>query len=298
MAKKKTTKGIVIAAYGRAGYGYAAFNLFRSIRYYNSEIPVTLLYDNVVENNLEELSDFESKIKLDDNLIYHNGKIDPAKVKFEMYDLLPYDENLILDADNIAFKDLGKLIDKLSEMKKDFICQYVHCGKKSDGIDYMWASNEDTWTYFDLKENDQYCTMQSSVLFVRKNAKTEKLYNEFKTYFYKGFYGKSLKKWGGTLADEFIIGGVLAKNKIDASCGFKIDFLGHRDWDLELTEIQDKHWMLALYGQGIGTNRLTKDQYIHWADRIMQEINTAFNAPNKYKMAFIMRDKHVNFLQK
>lgn len=287
------TKGIVIPAFGRIGYGYAAFNLFRSIRYHNTTIPVTLIHDGVVQYNLPEIHDFENKIALPNDLINHNGRIDPAKVKFEMYPYLPYDENLIVDADNICLQDLEPLLNKLCERTEDYLVQYVHCGGKADAIDYTWADNDVIWKYFNLKDDAKLCSLQSSVQFVRKSAKSKKLFEDFKEYFYKGFPKEKVKQWGNTLADELFISGVLARHGGNYDMGIKVDFLGHKLWDISLEEIEEKHYLLALYGNGIG-KRLTKDVYIEWADRIMHSIQNSFNAPHNYKMFAIMRDKHAN----
>jgi hypothetical protein len=288
------TRGIVILAFGRIGYAYAAFNLFRSIRFHNTNVPITVIHDGMVQYNLAEFSDFENTILLPNDLIMHNGRIDPAKVKFEVYDYLPYYENLILDADNICLKDLEPLLLKLSERKEDYLVQYVHCGGKNDSIDYTWADNETVWNFFNLKDDAKICSLQSSVQFVRKSTASKKLFKEFKKYFYKGFPQDKIKQWGGTMADELFISGVLAKTGGNYNIGFKIDFLGHKFWDMTLEEIEQKHYLLALYGNGIG-KKLTKDVYIEWADRIMHSIQRSFNAEHRYKMFSIMRDKHVNF---
>ena len=113
---KHKTKGILLSAFGRVGYIYAAFNMCASIKRFNKNIKVALAFDKAIFNYLDP-----KKIELFDDLIEipkeqftsENGNklgIDPAKYKTSIYKYLPYDETLILDVDGCALQDLQPLI--------------------------------------------------------------------------------------------------------------------------------------------------------------------------------------------
>ena len=48
------TKGIVLLAFGKRGYGFAAYNLAVSIRAFNKTIPITVYKDEIAFSQVEE----------------------------------------------------------------------------------------------------------------------------------------------------------------------------------------------------------------------------------------------------
>lgn len=283
-------KGVVIIACGRMGYGFAAVNLFYSIKKHNADMPICLIGDEQLISSLPEAIEFDEIKIVPLSYYHHNGRIDPAKMKFECYDLLAYEINLVVDADNICLQNIDKLF-----IDKPFAVQYVSTGGIDSSIDYMWAENKDVFDWFELPDDAQIATVQSSIMLVKKCKEVENLFKEFRNYFYKGFPKEKIKQWGGTLPDELIITGVLAKTNRNADYGFKIDFLGHRN-GANIDEVKKQYYFLSLYGNGNG-NTLTKLTYWEWADKIMYSIMAEKNKPFNYKMIYIKRDKHANFKQ-
>ena len=130
------TKGIFLVAFGKRGYGIAAFNLCCSIKHRNPNIPITLLTDGEAISQTNEID------RVVDNIIIHDQPIQsPGEFKISVYDKLPYDYNLYLDVDAYASKDLMSLIDKLaSDYENDpskYYRTYVHEWYDKDSPDVL-----------------------------------------------------------------------------------------------------------------------------------------------------------------
>lgn len=294
------TQGIVIPAFGREGYIFAAYNLLKSIKHYNNAVKVHLLCDHACARSLPllEQAEFDGITKIDWDF-KTGGHIDPCKVKLYLYRTLPFDENLVLDADNVCLKDIGPLLDHYSKQDGDFYVQNVHSGKMADPIDYMWADHSDIWGFFGLDPESIFTSVRSASMWVRKGDKAKNLFDQFIYWYEKGFPMDKLKWiWGKTLPDELIIGGVLALNGLNADAGVRVDFLGNKLIEDSFEQIQDKYYLLSLFGAGSNakTARLTCDHYKDWAERMMASIMYASLKDHRYKMQFIFRDKHANFV--
>lgn len=291
-ATKIVTKGILLIAFRKPGYGFAAYNMLLSIRKFNRNIPVTLLIDNVAGNYLEPwmLVEFDNIISLSPDDYTHKGIFAPAKVKCEIYKYLPYDETLYLDVDGCATQDLQPLIDRLSANDKYFQTDVVSMGGIGDRIQYSWAPNVAIWEHFKLKDEQIYYSVQSSFAYIKKGKQSEKLFQRIEKNFHSEIFPieKLTYKWGGCMPDELIVGGSCSQIGYDPESGIKPVFFGAKHDPRTFTQIESDHFILSIHGNGTGGS-LTKLKYIEHYDKLMR--NTSKSA---FKSNQIMPDKQAN----
>ena len=284
------TKGIILLGFGKRGYSFAAYNMLKSIRYFNDNIPVTFVTDKECARHID-VSGF-SKVKyLSEKEYITAGKIDPAKVKTNLYKYLDYDHNLYLDVDGVLLKDIEPLLDKCIDKEGYYFTDVIDSGKRNDVINYsVWASNENIWERFDLNEDSIYPAIQSSWAYIQKSKESRAFFKQVNTEFKKGF-DKPLKiQWGGTLPDELFFSAVCAKNDMIPRFDEYPIFFGNK---YRINESMDDFYVLSIYGNG-GGRTLTKQVYIKMYDRKMQKYMRKWSKGHIYKSNYIMDDKHAN----
>ena len=110
------TKGFITVATGKEQYYKIAQNLLRSYRFTTKEVlPFAIL--------CEEENEYTKEFDV--------VKVYPKATrsyldKLEMFDLLPFDINIFIDADCLCFSDINHLFD-IFENADDFCC-YVKRG--------------------------------------------------------------------------------------------------------------------------------------------------------------------------
>lgn len=292
------TKGIVLFAFGRRGYAYMAYNIAMSIKYYNKNIPITLYIDTKLLPYIEhQLDFFDDVLTLPSNVIYKDKVgIDPASVKVNVPMFLPYDENLYLDVDGIALKDLQPLIDSLSKTKGSYLTQVIDSGNYDKNIEYaIWAKKEKVWEFFELNNRSIYPSVQTSFAYFKKGVELDKFYAELKRFYDKGFSRSDIKqRWGGTLPDEMFYSGTCAFIGTDPDCKLNPIFFGNKGNIKEKQEVLDDYYILAIYGNGRG-NTLTKRKWFELYDEKLLEYHNHFGVDFFYNSKVVMVDKHANF---
>jgi hypothetical protein len=296
MAKKKTTKkentpetsGVVILAFGKRGYYFAAYNLAKSIKVKSPNIHITLFHDNQL-TTIHDLSGFDNVEKLDEKYYNELGRLNPGKAKLYLSEFTPYYHTLFVDADCIALQDISQLLDNCIKGKDYFLASMIDKGGKEDKIEYSeWATNETIWKHFKLKDNAILPALQSTLMYFRKSEQGQKFFDKIITN--SSFPVESLKeKWGGTLPDELIYSATSAQFGLLPEINNGV-FFGHTISPLTFTQIEEQYYFLTIYGNGIGITK-TKLRYIEWYDRLMRIIT---NGDHKYKSVYINQDKHAN----
>lgn len=291
------TKGVFLAAFGRKGYLYAAFNMAVSIRALNPSIPIAFAYDPTLIDWIpnHKLAIFDKLIPIPTEQFKDYVRIDPAKFKTAIYDYLPYEENLILDVDGCAIQDVQPLIDQLSRKEGFFFTDHIGKGGKYDQIEYsIWATNEVLWKHFNLKEDARVYAVQTSFSYVKKCPEAKVFFDRLKNNYEKGIDKTSIRLWGGTIPDELFYSGTLAQLNIDPSVPMKPVFFGNYFYSGTYQDMAKEFFILSLYGNGIGRTE-TKLRYIEYYDRIMREYCKKLGHQHEYKVSYIMSDKHLNF---
>jgi hypothetical protein len=258
-------------AFGRPQYYWAAYNLAYSIKRFNKAIQIALISEPSVKGALyycPELTDvIDVYVDLPSDNVYTSKKLDPAKAKLLMYDLLPYDNNLFLDVDAVCLKDIEPLINQLVASDKNYQTHIVGSHTIDQGRDFkemQWAWADDIWKHFDLTDTCKIWAINSSIQFIRKSSQCKMLFNTASEYFLNNPLptNKLRMKWGGGQPDELYMNVALGIMDIDASMDEEaIHFAMHRG--LDINAIVDRYYLQSYYG-GKG---FTPRYYTDWLDR-------------------------------
>lgn len=161
------TKGFITIATGKEEYYQLAQNLLRSYRYFCSNpLPFTVLCDR--EN--EYTSNF------DDVIIYKNGATNSYLDKLSLGEYLPYDENIFIDADCLAFGDLNPIFDYFQKAD-DFSCfgRVLPLDDKTGWFEYENLG--------DLKPQVTYVVgLHGGIYYMRKSEITQRIFSDARAF--------------------------------------------------------------------------------------------------------------------
>jgi hypothetical protein len=298
--------GVVLLAFGKPQYYWAAYNLAFSIRKHSPNVNITVLFDDPIKglSNCPDLMKYINHIghiAADD--LYTNKKLDPGKVKVNLYKYLPYDCNLYLDVDAIALKDIQPMIDELAQSGKDYISHCVGYHTIDKGRDFkemQWAWADKMWAHFNLLESYVMPAINSSMQWIVKSSQTEAIYRTAKDlYFNHPMDVKDLKqKWGGGQPDELYMNVALAihgidpalkhYDKIGISEGGMIHFAMTRG--LSYQDIAEYYYLQSYYGGAGFTPRF----YIDWLDRMLSNDFKAIGKRHIYQISRIAENKYAD----
>jgi hypothetical protein len=300
------TTGVVLLAFGKVQYYWAAYNLAFSIKKHNPNVSITVLFDDV----LKAISQCPEIVKYVEHFgdinpvdIYTNKKLDPGKVKVNLYKYLPYDCNLYLDVDAVAIKDIQPMIDELAQSGKDYISHTVGYHTIDKGRDFkemQWAWADKLWAHFELKEDTVVPAINSSMQWIVKGSQTEAIYRTAKDlYFNHPMEVKDLRmKWGGGQPDELYMNVALAIHGIDpalktytrndGSEGGMIHFSMQRGLSFE--KIIENYYLQSYYGGAGFTPRF----YIDWLDRMLNADFKAIGYRHIYLISRIAQNKYAD----
>ena len=300
------TTGVVLLAFGKVQYYWATLNLAFSIKKHNRNINITVLFDDSAKaiSQCPEILKYVDHIgSIDAEDIYTNNKLDPGKVKINLYKYLPYDRNLYLDVDALALKDIQPMIDELAQSGKDYISHCVGYHTIDKGRDFkemQWAWADKMWAHFNLLSSYVMPAINSSMQWIVKSPLTEAIYRTAKDlYFNNPIPIKELRmKWGGGQPDELYMNVALAIHNIDpalkqyekikGSEGGMIHFAMSRG--LTFQEITDNYYLQSYYGGAGFTPRF----YIDWLDRMLNVDFKAIGSRHIYQISRIAENKYAD----
>jgi hypothetical protein len=298
--------GVVLLAFGKPQYYWAAYNLAFSIRKHSPNVNITVLFDDPIKalshcHDLMQYINHIGHIALED--IYTNKKLDPGKVKVNLYKYLTYDRNLYLDVDAIAVKDIQPMIDELAQSGKDYISHCVGYHTIDKGRDFkemQWAWADKMWAHFNLLESYVMPAINSSMQWIVKGSQAEAIYRTAKDlYFNNPIPIKELRmKWGGGQPDELYMNVALAIHGIDpalkaytpnnGSEGGMIHFAMQRG--LSFQDITENYYLQSYYGGAGFTPRF----YIDWLDRMLAADFKAIGKRHIYLISRITQNKYAD----
>jgi hypothetical protein len=300
------TTGVVLLAFGKPQYYWAAYNLAFSIKKHNPNVNITVLFDDPLKG-ISHCQDFMQYINnigsIDADDIYTNKKLDPGKVKVNLYKYLPYDCNLYLDVDAIALKDIQPMIDELAQSGKHYISHTVGYHTIDKGRDFkemQWAWADKMWAHFNLLSSYVMPAINSSMQWIVKGSEAEGIYNTAKDlYFNNPIPIKELRmKWGGGQPDELYMNVALAirgvdpalkkYEKVQGSEGGMIHFSMQRGLTFE--KITENYYLQSYYG-GAG---FTPIFYINWLDRMLNADFKAIGKRHIYLISRIAQNKYAD----
>jgi hypothetical protein len=283
---------IVLAAFGKRGYFYAAYNLAFSIKHYDPTANILLIHDA----GLSQLPDqrcFDKFHAIDEATTHPKGTLDAGNVKLNVYKIATkyFSKYMFLDVDAVALKSLKEWYYAIDQ---DFATDVRGRGKIDDDINYsVWATNENIWKEFKLKKSDEYLAVQSSWHYAKKTKENGAMFRDALRLNKNTFADRKemLKiRWGANLPDELILGGAIVRAGIDPAVPFRPIFFGDRH--APLREVKE-HYIMSMFGNGKGKT-LTKRDFIEFYNKHLLSIFRQHNMNFHYKAAFIMRDKYIN----
>ena len=191
------TKGFITIATGKEQYYKIARNLLRSYRFTTkSPLPFAILCD--AENEYTK--------EFDDVCIFDKSRCNYLD-KLEMYDYLPYDINIFIDADCLAFRDINRLFD-IFENADDFCC-YGRVLPLDDKTGWFEYENLNS----DLQKQIDYVVgLHGGIYYMRKTEKCKKVLDDAKT-FSLNYADYKFKGKFETPGDEPLIALSMAVNK-------------------------------------------------------------------------------------
>ena len=297
------TTGVVLLAFGKVQYYWAAYNLAFSIKKFNPAINIALIAEDKGKaiSQCPELRDYiETFADIVQEDIYTNNKLDPAKLKVKLYDYLPYERNLYLDVDAVALKDIQPMIEELAHSGKDYISHTVGYHTIDKGRDFkemQWAWADKMWAHYELGVDTVMPAINSSMQWIVKGEKTAALYAKAQELFFDNPIPlKDLRmKWGGSQPDELYMNIAMAilgidpalkqYDKVKTSEGGMIHFAMQRG--LTYQEVTERFYLQSYYGG----NRFTPLFYVDWLDRILKADHQAIGKRHIYLINRIVQNK-------
>lgn len=289
---------ICLAAFGKRGYFYAAYNLAVSIKHYDPDATILLIHDKGLKSLApSEVSIFDKLHQIDEITTNPRGLFDAGYVKLNVYKIATkyFHKYMFLDVDGIVLKSIKPWYDDADNNGKDFLTDVRGSGTIKDDINYsVWASNETIYTQFDLEDDDTWYAIQSSWHFAKRTKENTAMFKEAIRLNFETFADRSnqlLIKWGKCLPDELVLGGAIARRKYDPTFDYRPIFFPNVH--LPLKEMKEQFYLLSMFGNGRG-HTLVKSDYKEFYDRYLRkDIFRPKGMGLKYKNSMIMRDKMI-----
>jgi len=293
---KPTSSGVVLVAFGKPQYYWAAYNLAYSIKRFNKDLSIALVSDSK-DRALYYCHDLTNQIDvyvdLPEQHIYTNKKLDPGKAKVLLFDYLPFHYNLYLDVDAVCLKDLQPLIDQLIANNAKYATRVVGEHTIDQGRDFkamQWAWADQLWQHFGLTKADKIYAINSSIQFIEECPEAEAIYRTAADLYLNNPMpvSKLRMKWGGGQPDELYFNVSFGKNnfkpyEIDAVC-----FQMSREFSY--AQIEERFYLMSYYG-GKG---FTPNFYIEWLDRKLKSWMQQDGIQHKYFIHRITDHKHAD----
>lgn len=285
-------------AIGKPSYGKFAWNLAVSIKAH-SDVNVCVIHDDVALQQMEDwrLKFFDKQVVIDKDDCYQDFKFQPGKAKISLYKYLPYDENMIIDADSLCIRDVNELFELCN---KDIIAQSVGSwDETADLWTCQWMPIDKVKEVYNLPKHFRIFEINSSFLFIRKGKVAEKFYEQAMQNFYTGYQSEHLHKWGGTFPDELAYNVAFAQLNIhpifDDQLPETLSNDGQKPIYFSTRYVNNWGWILSnyhflgYYGDKHFTALSLQDQY----DRFMVANLANYNMPHHYKINHLMKSKHI-----
>lgn len=276
--------GIFICIWGDKAYGESAYNLAMSLKFYSPNIPIHLLTqpDTVKGIPLEYFDNVE---------YYHHPVTDPGLFKSQIYEKLPFQYTLFLDADALCVAPVEPLFEKLINEGKPYRC-FVHTfyGKESPNAMplMVWADRDVIWNHYGL-DNERLPATQSSLQFIQKGDWCEQMFLKFQQNFSNPIPLHKLKNaWGGGQPDELYLNVTLAQLNYDPSIETGIYF--GNEYTLRPHQIKEKHQFLSMFG----TANNIKAIFVNYYDGELEKTAKHFGHRTFFKWKNISFKKHAN----
>jgi hypothetical protein len=296
-SQRTISKGVVLLAFGKPQYYFATYNLAYSIKRFNKNIDVCVITEQKDKGALYYCPDLANVVDIFVNLptenTITNKRIDPAKAKILIYELLPYEENLFLDVDAVALKDIEPLLKHLSGTGKNY--QTIVIGEHTikEGKDFkemIWCYADTIWEHYKLNEDAILPAINSSLQYIKKSSECESLFKLAKELFLSNPIplNKLRSRWGGGQPDELYMNIALCMTGINATIDIETVYITNKRKH-EFNDIINRFYFQGYFG---GTG-FTPRMYVDWIDRLLKQWMKEDGMVHKYFVNRIIENKYV-----
>jgi alpha-N-acetylglucosamine transferase len=291
------TRGIVIYALKKPAYGKLAWNLAVSIKASNPGLPVAVIVWGKAMDHLEDWRReyFDQIIPMAEADLMEGGKFMPGKAKLSGYKYLPFDENIIIDADSICINNLDEL---WSVCRGNIHAQAVGRFTQEDETwTCQWMGLPDVREAFKCPEQHTFFEINSSFMYVRKSADSHAFYDRALMNYHEARNNAKLRKWGGGFPDELGFNIAFMQCEIDPSFQHQTEISNEAQWPIlfstrsnnDWTHIFEHYKFIGFFGDKNFTAKNLQDTY----DRIMTGHAARLGFTHHFKMHQLMKEKHV-----
>lgn len=290
------TRGIFLTAFGKPGYIYSAFNFATSIKHHNPDLQIALFHDSTLELLQPwQRNVFDITIEIPKEIKNRGGVFNPGRVKTSVYEFLPFDINLVLDVDALAFKDIEPIFDELEQAGGYYYSNILgtHTINKGNDIPHlMWAYAEDIWEKYGLDEKTVFPCVNSSFQYIVKGEQAKALFDQINKNFDDPIPLHKLKtQWGANQPDELYLDIALAQLGIDPTTPRRYLFFANSNTDFTPVEqLREKYEILSIFG----SKEMIKVRFREFYDQELIEIFRKQGVNHQYKLVYILNDKHAN----
>ena len=287
------SKGVFIPFFHKRGYPYAAYNLALTIKHFNPEIKIAGYHDATISQLHSGDSEiFDILIQMKDEDKYVGGSFNPAKLKLSLYDKLPFDETIILDADCLAIADIAPIFDKAKEHGGYY---YSHIKELYDYDDERnnpemdWAYMDDIYSHFNLRHSSVLPITNSSFQYVRKCKEAKSLFEQANKNIDNPIpIGKLKHTWGNGQPDELYMNVAMAQAGITGELEKPVMHLCNKI-DQRPFHVMAKDVQLLSF---LGGKNFCRPQFTEYYDKLLIDISNANGTTHKYRWRYIEADKH------
>lgn len=190
------TKGILIFAFGHPQYGRYAYNLAVTIKAVQANARIVIAHDETAVSHLDEY-----QRSIFDQFIPAPTLVPGCTVKLSAYDLTPFDQTLVLDADMIWLPK--KTPDDLFREVEgtDFLAICEGNTDAPSGAYFFWADVEEIRKKYNVTRIHQWRT---EVMYFEKTDRVSDMFADAKKINHKSNLD-TIKEFAGGIPDELSI---------------------------------------------------------------------------------------------
>ena len=288
------TIGVFLIAFGKHSYYHFAANFALSIKKHNPDLKIFLWTDSGFNLSAFHRSLFDEIETIPEHIIYPNGKLDPANVKLNIYDYLPFDSNIVLDVDALCVSSFDNFIDSFENDSGYFFTKLIdtHTIDKGRTIQNMvWAYADDIWNQYGLNDKSVLPCINSSFLYIKKCDESKELYNKaISNYENKLPLTKLRNQWGGGQPDELYMNIAMAQVGITGKSPVDPIYLCNKMSETPIHVLSNTFPIFSFFGNKNTQRSMFVDLYD------MKLIKWYYEKGFKhiYKWSNIKADKHAN----
>ena len=278
--QNKVSQGVTLVAFGKPIFFDFAFNMALSLRKHSPGVQIQLIHDDYIKEMGDKSTIFDVLTPMQRTDFTDDKRVQAGKGKLSIYKYLHFDETLYLDVDGVVLQDISSLFNQEQDFKiqKDA----MHWVDDHGGVSEK----------YDIDEQAIGCN--SSMMFIRKGKKTEKLFADAFLAISNPFENMATQWFHGMNPDELYLGISMVMNKLQDvyfETRYPVYFRRRIDYKTQDTfdDIKEKYFVVGCYGNHRYNHSAIYDLYQKENRRNWKELIGMSPRKDIHKM---MRYKH------